>query len=121
MTPRSKRYFARKFAYKWIRSGLTLVEYMIERARPIPKYPLGTVYAGGLAIVGEVGPEMAMLPDGRLFMTRSLLHQMELPINNLIIAHEAIAAFRARRSLRPIIIDIPFTFIDFEGQLKPTI
>lgn len=98
-----------------------IVQIMTERARPIPKYPTGTEYPGGPAIVGEVGPELVIMPDGRSFITGSRLRLMELPIQDMIIAEKAQDALRANRARRPIITDDPFVFIDLTGQSKPAI
>lgn len=95
---------------------MDIVQIMAERSRPIPKYPPGTEHPGGPAIVGEVEPELVIMPDGRSFITGSWLRRMELPIQNMIITEKALDALRANRTRRPIITNAPFSFIDLTGQ-----
>lgn len=129
MTSRSKRYFQWKTLWKNNRplADLTrainrgVIADIIAAMAPIPKYPPGTEHPEGRAIVGESGPEGVIVPDGKSFMTDSMLHRLELPINNLIHAREAADALRAGRARRPIVTNAPFTFIDLTGQPKPTI
>lgn len=54
---RSKRYFAIRQVTRHLIRWMDIAHAMIERTKPIPKYPPGTVHPGGPAIVGESGPE----------------------------------------------------------------
>lgn len=97
MTPRSKRYFARKSTDSMfvklmpIFDGMMLVMDALEKLkRPRPTYSSGTPHSGGPAIVGEVGPELVKMEDGRLVMTDSRIRRMELPANSWIIPRQGL-------------------------------
>lgn len=62
MTPRSKRYFTDKYFLRLFPKNKTIMQVMIEMAKPILKYPPGTIHPGGPAIVGEGGPELILRP-----------------------------------------------------------
>lgn len=82
MTRRSKRYFALRRSRKYRESAFAKLirvfeamliakdAYMMLTA-PRPKYPPGKHHPGGFAIIGEVGPELIRMHDGRMFMTHS--------------------------------------------------
>lgn len=69
MTPRSRRYFARKRTNGILDELAPIFEaYRMcfdawkKITTPIPKYPPGTVHPGGPAIVGEPGPLLIVRP-----------------------------------------------------------
>lgn len=86
MTPRSKKYFAKKRIVKGMHRLFDIVDWMVKVSQPIPRYPEGTYLSG--AIVGEVGPELVTGPDGSIFMPTSRLVQIEKPINDILLANE---------------------------------
>lgn len=58
-------------------------------AAPIPQYAKGTDnHPGGLAVVGEKGIEMGILPSGKPFLTPGTDTLMDLPAQTKIIPHE---------------------------------
>lgn len=58
-------------------------------ATPIPQYAKGTDnHKGGLAIVGEKGTELGILPSGKTFLTPATDTLMDLPAQTKIIPHE---------------------------------
>lgn len=98
MTPRSKRYFAHKYVDSIfvklmpIFDGMLLVMDALEKLkRPRPKYPAGTHHSGGPAMVGEVGPELARMADGRLVMTDSRIQRIELPGDSWIVPQQGLS------------------------------
>ena len=62
-------------------------------AAPLPQYADGTDnHKGGLAIVGERGTELGVLPSGKTFLTDAVPTIMDLPKGTQIIPHEKLMA-----------------------------
>lgn len=58
-------------------------------AQQIPQYAKGTDnHKGGMAIVGEEGTELGILPSGKKFLTRNKPTLMNLPAKTKIIPHD---------------------------------
>lgn len=87
MTPRSKKYFRQKLFDRKLKNWhlSDFVDWMIKRSQPTPRFPEG-IQPSRAAIVGQVGPELLMRPDGSTFMTHSRLYPIEKPVEDLILA-----------------------------------
>jgi len=57
MTPRTRKYFAKKNFPKFLRKHLHKIwdiqQKMIEISQPLPRYPKGGTHSGGFSFVGE--------------------------------------------------------------------
>jgi hypothetical protein len=63
----------------WI-TALGALQVATIAAKPIPKFATGVKnFAGGQAIVGDAGFEMAKLPNGQIFLTPDVATKMILP------------------------------------------
>lgn len=62
-----------------------MVDQMVEMMKSIPKYAPGQQPPGGLAIVGEVGPELMIGPNGEAIMAFSRTYLRELPTGTKVV------------------------------------
>lgn len=86
MTPRSRRYFARKQSHRYQESMFAILmpffdsmmmakDTYLRLTAPRPNYSRGTPHPGGPAFIGEVGPELITMRDGTVMVTDSRLRQ----------------------------------------------
>lgn len=71
------------------RDVFAIVALMIERAKPIPKFPPGTQHPGWPAFVGESGPEIILRPGNVAIVGTGKGTALILPSGH-IIPHAAI-------------------------------
>lgn len=94
MTPRSKRYFKIKQSRKYQQSALAMlmpifdayhlcIEKMKEIAKPVDRY------RSGIAIIGELGPELIICQGGQFIRSPSTRRLMEFPLGTVIIPESA--------------------------------
>lgn len=73
-------------------AAMTATQIATINATPLPAYAEGTDnHKGGLAVVGEVGTELGILPSGKTFLTPSTASIMDLPRGTQIIPHDQLS------------------------------
>lgn len=138
MTPRSKRYFAIKRFHRYLSQTMSIVQVMVERATPIPKYLPGTQRPGGIAMVGNGEPELILHPGQLAIIGTGMDMKMLLPSGHTIphalidprllekpvadltkaIDQRVMEELIAKRG-RAIVTDAPFEFISLSKPEQP--